>query len=68
MQVTLNTPPPLVGLPPPAIDAPQLSRGSQPLPNPLSATITVDATLLQPLLAMGFTVNYSALNTPNITA
>ena len=67
MQVTLNTPPPLIGLAPPAIDAPQLPRGAQPLPNPLTATVVVDGSLLQPLLAVGFTVNMTALNAPNIT-
>ena len=56
MQFTLDTPAPLVGLAPPAIDSPQLARGTQPLPNPLTAQVTVDGTLLQPLLALGFTV------------
>ena len=67
MKVVLNTPPPLVGQGPPSVDAPQLARRAQPLPSPLTSTITVDASLLPQLLALGFTINMAALNTPNIT-
>jgi hypothetical protein len=63
IQATMAVPGPLQGLTPPSLDTYWLPRGTAPLgTSALGSSITVDLSLVQLLLAQGFTISsWSAL-------